>query len=592
MFKGSLLKKLSRFSIRKQLFIIYIPIIFLSTLFIGANLVYDSTQQLKASYQNLAITDAMRVRSIVFESTKDLSNIAQLMSTDTDLRKVLSQDYPDEDTARNAINSYQYIDRMLSQDTSIYQLRIYTSNHAIPDYKYFRRLTPELAKENWVKESLERPDAFWRTADQNEETTQLNLLTLYKRLPLPLSNEVAILELKMDYNFLRNRINNSTYTDQLFLNDEPLFYSDVTSDLGKRAIMSYQGSINENHTTFLNTENKKSVLVASTSLSLGNDTDRIYIYAIDYEASKNLTNNLIKWSSILILVLLTTFILVVVFANFFADRIRKLQQAVYHASQEDYEFFSNISGDDEISKISLDFHTIIQRIKANEEAIFQAQLNEQEFLNQQQQMEYNLLASQINPHFLFNTLETIRMTALKNQDRETADSIKLLSKSMRYTLDNEGRKITTLKDELQAIEIYTRIQKMRFGDRVKLETIIEPEIDVTHMPILPLLIQPLIENAISHGLEKLTRPGLITLTVRQVKESLTIEVKDNGLGMSQEDLERLRKQIEDHNLEDSRSIGLRNVNNRIKMYYGQCCSLKIQSQLGLGTSVTLFLPRI
>ena len=205
------------------------------------------------------------------------------------------------------------------------------------------------------------------------------------------------------------------------------------------------------------------------------------------------------------------------------------------------------------------------------------------------EIELKALHYQINPHFLFNTLETIRMTALKNQDREAADSIKLLSKSMRYTLDNEGRKITTLGDELRAMEIYTRIQKMRFGERVNLETVIQPDIDVDHLPVLPLLIQPLIENAISHGLEKLTRPGLITLTVTQAKGILKIQVQDNGVGLTTDDLERLRKRVEDKDLEDSRSIGLRNVNNRIKMYYGQNYGLKITSQLNVGTTVTLFL---
>ncbi len=588
MAKWSFLKTLSRFSIRKQLFIIYIPIIFLSTLFIGGNLVYDSTQQLRESYQNLALTDSLRVRSIVFESTKNLSNIAQLMSTDTDLRKLLGEHYTDEDEAMHAITNYHYIDRMLSQDTSIYQLRVYTSNQTIPDYKYFRKIDEATAQNDWVKTALSRPDGFWQTAAA-DATTQLNLLTLYKRLPLPLSEEYAILELKLDYNFLRNRINNSAYEDQLFLNDDPLFYSDDLHDLGSAAIMAYPDSGNENQTTFVDTADHKRVLLAATSLSLGNDSDRIHIYSVDYDAAKNLKNNLLKWSSILILVLLTTFILVIIFANFFAARVSRLQQAVFHASQEDYDFFSNIAGEDEISKISLDFHTIIQRIKANEEAIFQAQLKEQEFLNQQQQMEYNVLASQINPHFLFNTLETIRMTALKNQDREAADSIKLLSKSMRYTLDNEGRKLTSLANELQAIDIYTRIQKMRFGDRVNLKTAVAAGIDSDYLQILPLLIQPLVENAITHGLEKLTRPGLILLSVSRQADILRIEVKDNGVGIPTAELEALRKRIDDNDLEDSRSIGLRNVNNRIRMYYGRQCGLTITSTPGAGTTVTLLL---
>src|SRR5699024_7472683 len=119
-------------------------------------------------------------------------------------------------------------------------------------------------------------------------------------------------------------------------------------------------------------------------------------------------------------VLLITFLIVLLFARFFTNRIQQLQQAVKHASIEDYDFFQNINGDDEISQISRDFHIIIQRIKRKEEEIFQARISEQELLTQQQQMEFSILAGQINPHFLFNTLETIRMTALISGNTDVA----------------------------------------------------------------------------------------------------------------------------------------------------------------------------
>ncbi|MGX7350738.1 hypothetical protein RU97_GL000548 [Enterococcus canis] len=581
MIKRKWIRSLSDYSIRQQLFIIYLPIIFLSTLVIGGNLIYDSYKQLKNSYQDLAMTDALRVRSVIFESTNTFKNIAHSMSTDTDLRNLLSHNYQDYGEAIQAINHYTYIDRLQIQETSIHSLKIYTSNTTLANHKNFSLLTDADKKSTWFQQASARSDEFWRL---QPSTDSLNRLILYKALPLPLSDKKAILAITMDYNFLRNRINNSNYEDQIYLNSSHLFYSDFLHNLGERPVKVTKDKVDQ--TQFIEVNNQQ-LLVASTALSLGNDTDTLYINSIDRLAYANLQSNILKWASLLGLVLFTTFILVLIFANFFVDRVKKLQSAVYHAALEDYEFFGNISGNDEISKISLDFHTIVQKIKKNEEAIYQSQIHEQELLNQQQQMEFSILASQINPHFLFNTLETIRMTALKNQDRTVADSIKLLSKSMRYTLDNEGKKITLLADELQAIEVYAAIQKMRFGDRVNLYYQIDKQIDPTKMVLLPLLIQPLIENAISHGLEGLTRPGKILLQIQKDGETLIITVTDNGGGIPAERLTRLQKDIEQNDLENTKNIGLRNVNNRIKLFYGKEYGMQISSQLNDGTTVRL-----
>ncbi|WP_265458115.1 sensor histidine kinase [Enterococcus sp. HY326] len=576
---------LSQYSIKFQLFIIYIPIIFLATLIIGGLLILDSTRQLSQSYQDLAVSDAQRVRSVIFERTSSLKNDVASLSTDTELRSFLSQDYESETAARESLSQYDALTKLKQQDTSISSIRIYTTNLTIPDYQNFAQATTELQASEWFKQATVTPDSFWKTTQTSDGN--FSLLTIYKQLPLPLSDYQAVVEIVVDYNFLRNRINNSDYTNQMSLNQDVLFYSDHINDLGTNPFEELKAQSEIINTQFATIGNRENVLLATTTLDLGNQSDQIHIYSMDFNAFGNLRNNIFKWSSVLLLTLLTTAIIIIIFANIFARRIKKLQSAVYHASIEDYQFFQNISGNDEISKISLDFLKIIQHIKQNEEAIFQSQLHEQELLTQQKQMEFSVLSSQINPHFLFNTLETIRMTALKNQDKAAAQSIKLLSKSMRYTLDSQGKRQTTLAEELAATKLYADIQKLRFGDRVNLEINVADNLDTEGIRLLPLLIQPLVENAISHGLEGLTTTGHIQLTITRDANYLIIQVTDNGIGISPERLIEVHKKIAENDLGNAQNIGLRNVNSRIKNYYGAECGLTITSQVGVGTTVTL-----
>ena len=142
---------------------------------------------------------------------------------------------------------------------------------------------------------------------------------------------------------------------------------------------------------------------------------------------------------------------------------------------------------------------MVQKIKEKDAKMYQALLKEQQLLNEQQVMEMKMLAGQINPHFLYNTLESIRMKSLTSGNREVANAIKLLGKSMRYVLENTGTSLVTLKKELDYVETYLQIQKIRFGDRVNYRIEVIGMLDLEKYLILPLLLQPVVENAIVHG---------------------------------------------------------------------------------------------
>ena len=213
-------------------------------------------------------------------------------------------------------------------------------------------------------------------------------------------------------------------------------------------------------------------------------------------------------------------------------------------------------------------------------------------MNMQQEMEFKMLCSQINPHFLYNTLELIRMQAISQKNRSVADSILLLAKSMHYVLENTGTDETTLEKEFDHVKIYLQIQQMRFGRRVNWDFYVESGMNPGEYQILPLLIQPVVENAIVHGLEAVTEEGHISIIVERENGTLVITVRDNGAGLDGERLRQVKEYLKKKQKNQSRSIGLYNVNQRIKVRYGEEYGIQIESEPYVGTSVILTIPLI
>lgn len=203
------------------------------------------------------------------------------------------------------------------------------------------------------------------------------------------------------------------------------------------------------------------------------------------------------------------------------------------------------------------------------------------------------LQSQINPHFLYNTLECIRGMALIEGVEDIANIAWSLSTFFRYSISSKSDMVT-IWDEIENVKNYVTIQQYRFKDRFQLE--IKEEKTVMDAVIPKLTLQPAVENAIIHGLADITFGGKITVIVRRVDDNIQILVSDNGRGMSPEELERLCLKFRDKKMitgqEDNHhtGIGLQNVDRRLKLYFGPDYGLSIQSCLDIGTDVELLFP--
>lgn len=201
------------------------------------------------------------------------------------------------------------------------------------------------------------------------------------------------------------------------------------------------------------------------------------------------------------------------------------------------------------------------------------------------------LQSQINPHFLNNTLETINWTAIellggKNEISRMAGA---LSRMLRMTLENSDT-VVPVGMEIQHCMYYLEIQKTRYEDKFEVSWQIPEEI--RECRIIRVVLQPLVENAIYHGIKPMTNKGLITISGRIEGDLLLLLVSDNGLGMTERELEKLQKNMQSDMIKESRHIGMINVNQRLKLYYGEEYGLTIESSEGVGTSIMVKIPRV
>lgn len=232
---------------------------------------------------------------------------------------------------------------------------------------------------------------------------------------------------------------------------------------------------------------------------------------------------------------------------------------------------------------------------------FKEMLDMKELINiSKKQAEYLALQNQINPHFLYNTLEGIRSEALCAGMDGVADMTEALATYFRYTISNVDN-LVSLEDELSNIENYYRIQQYRFGDRlsVSVEYSDEDEQEVSMLRLPKLTLQPIIENSIYHGIERKIGKGNLRIKIGTTLERLIIIISDDGLGMEEEQLRALNKRLREISLagvapeiNKKGGIAIMNVNNRIKLLFGEEYGIHIYSTSNVGTDVTITLPKV
>lgn len=286
-----------------------------------------------------------------------------------------------------------------------------------------------------------------------------------------------------------------------------------------------------------------------------------------------------------IAMLVTLAILSILMSNTITRPIKKLQTAMKRSKDGDFKTVDGVHSKDEIGQLVTIYNSMVNKISELINTVYKVTIKEKE-------AQLNALQTQINPHFLYNTLNSISCIAQVKGVEDIMVICKALSDLFRYSI-KAGNQMVTLKEELKSIRDYMTIQSIRYEN--KIEVIYNIHEEAMNCKILKLTLQPIVENAIYHGLEPKRGKGLLMIEVEETdNESIVVSITDNGIGMDEAKLNTIRSLLGEHcdssETSDKVSVGFKNVHDRIILYFGNQYGLRISSTIGIGTNVKICLP--
>ena len=474
-------------------------------------------------------------------------------------QQILSHETAVEDLLINLTNNKQYIGTIL----------LANDNYSLAKYKsltYRIDKNPiDLGKELWMQETL---DAYgkgcWFPSESTEYFTD-NIL-IYTKLIRSLNqlHPLGILLIGIDkkvFEDLLSPVEELNNTQIIIWRDEGILYDSAPYENGVLSSMHQDELF-----TFLKTDGIKRLSAAERFYvkSIPCENTNWYITAVTPYNMLRLDkrNTLILFLCIAAMTLLVALLCSYLFTNNITETIRRLQRYVDNLKtgrQEKIHF----NPTDEIGRIGNEF---IRVVEENEKLT----TNLYKSLYQEKESELIALQSQINPHFLYNALDSIFWMAEEHNAPDISHMTVALSNMFKLSLNN-GEKLITIRKELEMVQSYITIQKVRFEDRIRVITSVEE--GILDLKIVKFILQPLVENAINHGIAHKDDGGIITIQIRRKENDILITVEDNGIGFETHDIP-----IPSH------GYAVRNIDDRLKLYYGADYGVQITSVPGQGTT--------
>lgn len=299
-------------------------------------------------------------------------------------------------------------------------------------------------------------------------------------------------------------------------------------------------------------------------------------------------------STVILLIIVITFIfcvIVIYYTNGYLQNIQKIAAGIQsYPGTPEQEIEFALDEEDEMYQIVRQFRSMTVRIKNLIEELQQKNRDIQEASMRQKHAEIKALEAQINPHFLFNTLDSINWRAIENDEEEISNMLGALGSLLRYSVSNIEM-VVLMKAEVDWLQKYIFLQRDRFNNSFDCQYEFSDE--VLNFPVYKMLLQPIVENAILHAFEDIRSGGMIYFKAEIIEDGrLRISIRDNGKGIAPEVLEEIRGEIREKSALNSKSIGISNVINRLWLYYHDEAELYVNSILGAGSEFIMVVPDV
>lgn len=515
-----------------------------------------------------------------------MENISSMLAENLDVKKYLFGNGKEADEA--GVQLLSQFSTVLSSREDIYNLGILQKNGKALLNKGKSRLNTyvDMEKQEWYGKAVENKASFYLSSAHVQHIIQGErpwVITLSRYIPDSMDKEGGVLFVDLNYSAIRKLCDDSSVGKKgyIFILDEDgnIVYHPQQQQLYNELQTEYIDEVMNCQTDVLNMGEGESARLYTISRSATTGWTVVSCSYISELLKKS--EEAQKIYMLMAIVLVAIALLISSFmAKSITQPILKLQSSMALIQEGDFRAGNvEVESRNEIGSLTETFNVMTLRIQE----LMEQNINEQKA---KRKSEMKALQSQINPHFLYNTLDSIIWMAESGKNEEVVLMTASLARLLRQNISNEEEEISIF-EEVEYCRNYLTIQKMRYKD--KLEFRIDVASEITSCQIIKLVLQPLIENAIYHGLKYKESKGLLELIGYAAGEDIIFEIRDNGVGMDEETLNHI---FERHTVNyRSNGVGVYNVERRIKLTYGQDYGITYKSRPGEGTVARVCIPK-
>lgn len=576
--------------IRNKLILSFVVVVFVPVAIVGIFLTgelrkFAFDNALEQAYQNV---DRVKKRSTEVINVAD--DLSYRLSYDERLRNLANRQYESVYDVFVAYREYPDLQQAIRMYKEISNIRFYSDNPTMLNNWEFLYPEDEIRSTEWYRRAEDDIGViYWDYIE--DERDQKVYLSLIKGVDLGSKDNRGVLVINVNTGMLNTILSQEAFdtiivdsSNNIVAANRPELYGKTLAEIEDASGVVYHAS--GSYESVIHDEASKVLIEPLNTESGVNGLRIISIFSIDsIVADANRISKLAM--TVIIISLLLAVLLIYSFSSLISNRLLRLSKHITKVGTGNLGVAMEIDGKDEIGQLSRQFNSMVGNVNDLMNEVQES--NEQKRLMEQKQNEikFKMMASQINPHFLFNALESIRMEAHLKGETEIARIVRLLGKMMRSNLEVGSGK-TTIKDEIEMVQCYLDIQKFRYEDRLKYELQVDPEANRVRIP--PLIIQPLVENAVIHGMDHKEEGTSIRVRVTAGEGKLHVMTEDNGAGISLDRLQMIYGYLNDTDEKDGGRIGLRNVHVRLQLTYGPEAGLIIYSEPGIGTRIEFSIP--
>ena len=507
------------------------------------------------------------------------ANVATAIDLNDNLNKFINTGYQiPYDYYNSYINTISNSFFSTMSDMNQKRLVIYSDNQTMLSGHYFHKLS-EAKLEQWYPDFIEngKKEAVYAYYDDAPVvlTTDRDRFIYVRRMTNTRSSITKIITIEHKKSWIASEMNDIPVNCTMYVCcDDYVIYSNQN---------------NADYDSLLQRLNQDPYVTIQEYEKFGN-TFKIYAFTEDIALASVIRNNLPALLIIVIFTLLFPILIMKMLERSITSRISILENAFGEGGNDIFQPIKEIKGTDEISSLMHNYNRIVDINNELTNTIYKDKLREQESDLARKNAELLALQSQINPHFLFNALESIRMHSILKGETETAEMVQRLAVMQRQNVEWHEDAVT-IEEEEEFINAYLQLQSYRFGDRISFNIDISKECKNILIPKLTLVT--FVENACIHGIESKSTQGWIFVRVYKNEDHLVIEVEDTGDGMDEKEVELLQQNMNTvtiDTIKKAKHVGILNACLRIKMMFKDQAKFSIESEKGIGMSVIIMIP--